>query len=203
MDKILYQYHPLDLTTWTYLSSLLTIAIFFKFNRLWSLRNLDLIGLIALAPGILLAQSETASRIGYFWLFAVGAMFMVRLLMDPMMVRRPLLEPNLSTGGLTFLGVAALLFLTVNVVTRNVDPSDLDGLKLMHAMIDRADLPAAQTTLAKHGPGYPLLHLLPSISMRPLVGGGDAASEEFARRTVQAMAILGHFTVVLGMILVG
>jgi len=40
--------------TWVYLSSLLTIALYFKFSRLWSVRNLDLFGLILLAPGLLL-----------------------------------------------------------------------------------------------------------------------------------------------------
>lgn len=203
MDKILPQYHPLDPTTWTYLSSLLTIAIYFKFSRFWSLRNLDLVWLIALAPGLLLAQSEASERHGYFWLFAVGGLFLVRLLIDPMMVRRPLLEPNLSTGGMTFIGASLLVFLTVNVLTKSVDPSDLDGLKMLQSMLERKDIPATQTTLAMHGPGYPLLHLLPNISMRPLVGPGDAATEEVARRTVQAMAILGHLAVVLGMILIG
>ena len=51
MSDILFQYHKVDPTTWVYLSSLLTIGLFFKFSRLLSVRNLDLIGLILLAPG--------------------------------------------------------------------------------------------------------------------------------------------------------
>ena len=38
-------------TTWAYLSSLLTIGIYFKFHRFWSVRNLDLVALIGFAPG--------------------------------------------------------------------------------------------------------------------------------------------------------
>src|SRR5690606_13705427 len=53
MQEVLFQYE-LNPTTWVYFSSLLTLAIFFKFSRLWSIRNVDLLGLIALAPGLLL-----------------------------------------------------------------------------------------------------------------------------------------------------
>ena len=52
---------------------------------------------------------------GYAWLFGVGGFFVVRLLLDPLMVRRPLLEPNLSASGLTFACVALLVFLMANV----------------------------------------------------------------------------------------
>jgi hypothetical protein len=53
MSDILFQYYRVNPTTWFYLSSLLSIAVFFKFNRVWSMRNLDLVGLILLAPGLL------------------------------------------------------------------------------------------------------------------------------------------------------
>ncbi|HHK41177.1 MAG TPA: hypothetical protein ENJ50_02060, partial [Planctomycetaceae bacterium] len=53
MREILFQYVQVAPTTWIYLSSLLLIALFFKFNRVWSVRNLDLILLILLAPGLL------------------------------------------------------------------------------------------------------------------------------------------------------
>ena len=47
---------------------------------------------------------------GFIFLLGVGSVLLTRLLWDPMMVRRPLLEPNLSMGGLTgqWLGVNAL-----------------------------------------------------------------------------------------------
>src|SRR6185295_13694072 len=100
MSEILFQYHKVNPTTWVYLSSLLTIGLFFKFSRVWSVRNVDLLGLIMLAPGLLL---------------------------DPMMVRRPLLEPNLSVGGMTFIGVFMLLFLMANVVNSKLTSDDLAG----------------------------------------------------------------------------
>lgn len=118
MQDVLFEYemHP---TTWAYLSSLLIVGIYFKFYRFWSVRNLDLIGLIFFAPGLLLL-SHGKEQFGYVWLFGVGGFFLIRLLLDSVMVRRPLLEPNLSPSGLTFTGVALLVFLATNVMTGHV-----------------------------------------------------------------------------------
>ena len=54
MSDFLFYYRGVDPTTWLYLSSLLSIGLFFKFGRIWSVRNLDLILLISLGPGLLL-----------------------------------------------------------------------------------------------------------------------------------------------------
>ena len=56
MNEILFHYEKIDPTTWVYLSSLLIIGLFFKFGRFWSVRNLDLLLLILLAPGLLLVS---------------------------------------------------------------------------------------------------------------------------------------------------
>ena len=56
MHEVLVQYDPVNPTTWAYLSSLLMIAVYFKFNRVLSMRNLDLVLLIALAPALLMVQ---------------------------------------------------------------------------------------------------------------------------------------------------
>ena len=160
MSEFLLYYHRVEPTTWVYLSSLLMIGLFFKFGRFWSVRNLDLILLILLAPGLLLVQlgrldggreaavaaspdtglapvppSPSAAqaalvhvesrghvqRWGYLWLFCAGVLLMVRLLVDSMMVRRPLLAPNLSVGGLTFIGCSLFIFLMANVIIQAHD----------------------------------------------------------------------------------
>lgn len=127
MQRILFEY-SLNPTTWAYLSALLTLGIYFKFHRFWSVRNLDLVGLIAFSPGMLLVYHGLTRgepelvQLGYAWLFAVGAVFVVRLFLDPIMVRRPLLEPNLNASGLTFTGVALLAFLLGNILA--ADPPD-------------------------------------------------------------------------------
>lgn len=71
MSEILLYYRRPDPTTWVYLSSFLTIGLFFVFHRFWSIRNVDILLLILLAPGLLmvhegyrrqLIESETLAR---------------------------------------------------------------------------------------------------------------------------------------------
>ena len=221
MSDILFEYHRIQPITWVYVSSLLTIGLFFKFSRLWSIRNLDLILLILLAPGLILVdQGVEAGRVGleqagYIWLFSITAVFLVRMLLDPMMVRRPLLEPNLSVGGMTFIGVSLLVFLMANVVNSKVTREDL-------AAAENKPLaqpgnpppgdgqPPAKTTAPKlaHGPGYPLLYWLPRIPTQVFIPrdlnqqprqGADVAGIAAAR----SMAILSHLMIIVGMVLIG
>jgi hypothetical protein len=94
---------------------------------------------------------------GYLWLLATCALLCLRMLLDTAMVRRPLLEPNLSAGGLTFLGVSLLLFLLANVVTsQTLAPATTVG---------GASAPAPAG--GRLGPGYVLLNLLPQLETVP------------------------------------
>src|SRR5512139_2716815 len=56
MSEFLFQYEKVDPVSWAYLASLLLVGLFFKFNRFWSVRNLDLVLLILLAPGLLMVH---------------------------------------------------------------------------------------------------------------------------------------------------
>jgi hypothetical protein len=219
MEVLLYQY-SLNPTTWVYLSSLLTIALFFKFSRFFSVRNLDLAGLILLAPGVLLvaqglilaqtdaARGQSVVQLGYLWLFGIGALFLVRLLGDPMMVRRPLLEPNLSVGGMTFLGASLLVFLMANIVNAKLTEEDLDGPRRLDQLLNRQDGAPQDSNLVRHGPGYPWLHLLPSIPSKLWVQGDKQLAPAEARQhawvaTARSTAILSHLAIVVGLVLIG
>jgi hypothetical protein len=273
MSQLLYGYEKIDPTTWAYLSSLLMIGLYFKFSRFWSVRNLDLVLLILLAPGLLLvhrgqelrqaarlvsaaeqatdeeartpevreeveetapseetaavnqppvppgtdsqdpmrelfgfAEEETvhkekslaqktaeagifSERWGYLCLFVAGGFLLVRLLADPTMVRRPLLEPNLTPGGLTFLGCSLFLFLISNVI---------------------ANEPTAGRQWPATAPGYRLIQGLPEI---PTVQVSDPAvwpvapprGEEVARHAAftKALVVLAHLAIVLAMVGIG
>ncbi len=229
MQDVLYQYE-LNPTTWVYFSSLLTIAIFFKFSRLWSIRNVDLLGLIALAPGLLLVSlgqnateqanlaaqaaaqvgenglaAENVSQLapgaaglaqataavppvvseleamGYGWLFIVGLFFLIRLIADPLMARRPLLEPNLTAGGLSFLGLCLFVFLMANVVTARLpdvatDPAvaaaeavgDTDVAPTFDPRLGEPQEPTA-TPIAELGPAGGDISTLPAASLAETV----------------------------------
>jgi hypothetical protein len=219
MSEILFQYHKVHPTTWVYLSSLLTIGLFFKFSRVWSVRNLDLLGLIMLAPGLLMVEYGTAQQTphieqyGYVWLFVTGGLFMIRLLLDPIMVRRPLLEPNLSPGAMTFMGVSAVVFLLANVVNSKMEPADLVGVKgAEHVQALESPSPGEEQDLAIHGPGYPLLHLLPALSTQALMideaprqtpQQRDLGRDRVRVATARIMAIMSQLAIVVGMVLIG
>ena len=53
-------------TTWFYFSFLLAVALFFKFSRLLSMRNWDVLTIFLLVPGLLLlqeARTQLASQV--------------------------------------------------------------------------------------------------------------------------------------------
>ena len=110
MEDVLLGYE-VNGATWFYLSLLLILAVFYRFNRIWSLRNIDLAILLSLSPGLLLIRAAAPeSPVGYLWLFAVTGVLWVRLLFDPLFVRRPRLQQNLNPAGLAFLLCSALAF---------------------------------------------------------------------------------------------
>src|SRR6266540_4186731 len=60
---ILQDFNLPNATTWFYFSLLLAIALFFKFARLLSVRNLDVLLLFGLVPGFLLLQESQARQV--------------------------------------------------------------------------------------------------------------------------------------------
>lgn len=322
MSDILLYYRRPDPTTWVYMSSFLTIGLYFVFHRFWSMRNLDIVLLILLAPGMLmvhegrrqwvleaekkdavaaqrsqtpvpdddrtqngeddqagknrpsskvlvafhqdasdddLQQGEspkaadaqpsgdddskddandesmdaeapgtdaaegdgadvavtdpnivgaddevtplsdsgyTASeiqRLGFITLFVVQALILIRLMLDPLKTRRPLLDPNLSIGGLNFIGISMFIFMMANVVASNPRLQATQGPQL--------------------GPGYALMNMLPAIPTRPVSDAlGSAApptegeltsSQARLAMIAKVLAIVAQMAVVTGIVLIG
>lgn len=277
MGEILLYYRRPDPTTWVYLSSFLTIGLYFVFHRFWSIRNLDILLMILLAPGLLIvhegyrrqliqaeiiaerpgerslpaeakpdSDSDSAKdnatdltaaksvsvlmpifaifqdntnpddsitdagddepvfgprdiqRWGFIYLFIVEAFLLLRLMLDPLMVRRPLLDPNLTSGGLTFIGISLFIFMMANVVTSDSRVQVTQGPAL--------------------GPGYALMNMLPAIPTRPVseAPGGVSLppdtemisteltpSQTRLARIAKALAIAAHLAIVTGIVLIG
>ena len=122
MPSSLFQYEMLP-TTWFYLSAIIVLATFFKFNRVWSVRNFDLICVLLLTPGLLLVAGWNDIA-GYVWLFCIQGLLVVRLLLDTIMVRRPLLEPNLSSEGLSFACFFLAFFLIAALIVNRGEQID-------------------------------------------------------------------------------
>jgi hypothetical protein len=195
MEEILSGYH-VNAPTWFYLSLLLIIAVFFKFGRMWSVRNLDLILLLSLAPGLLLVKSTRAgSPVGYCWLFAVSGLLLLRLLFDWTLTRRPRMEQNLNPAGMAFLCAAAMLFQTTKIVTEAPDAGTMQTVRKADDLLKRQDVSAlaeVPDTGTVLGPAGRLL----ATPVVPLTGGAQIAA-------ARAMAFLSHLAVLFGLIAVG
>jgi len=258
MSEILFHYQKINPTTWAYLSSLLMVGLFFQFNRFWSVRNLDLVLLILLAPGLLmvnqareeatasppasirqhdlaaapndtpgpavddaaqatpaaapsgivskLSSREQVAYAGYLWLFGVSLVWLVRMLADPTMVRRPLLEPNASKGCLIFLGCSLFVFLMANVITSDPSPDDLNAAKAGEALLNGEDNGRQRNKpeeYGRYGPGYYLLNALPSIPTHPFIRGDHGQRTRSYELVAKTMAISSHLAVVVSLIIIG
>jgi hypothetical protein len=105
--------------TWFYFSGLLAVALFFKFSRLLSMRNWDVLTLFLLVPGLLLLGDGPEYKYwGYLSLLTASGYFLARCLADLALVRRPALGPNLSLGGLVWLACSLFVGLITVAVQR-------------------------------------------------------------------------------------
>ena len=264
------------------LSSFLIIGLYFKFNRFWSVRNLDVILLILFAPGLVLvhlgqqeqptarslalaqeqveqeqpgiaevlpgeeadasgtvtpgtlllpgnreASSDSSvgadaksveaqlqvlrdrmvyavrlQKLGFIWLMVIGGLFVVRLLLDPTMVRRPLLDPNLSLGGLTFIGLSLFAFLVVNVmIAGRLLPGEETNLDVAGS----SPRPAmtSQSSDIHQGPGYSLLERVPSVPIMPWRADDMLQLQPGDYSLTRLLVILSHLSIVLGMVAIG
>lgn len=274
MSHLLLYYQRPEPATWVFLSSFLLLSIYFVFHRFFSIRNLDIVLLLLLAPGLMmvyegrrmllsnsgqvasasLASSEarrsvakqgagylvaytaqgnqsaengeglalprsqsslestdggasshieggypreaTSQRIapaslefyGFMALLCACLLLMIRMLLDPALVRRPLLTPNLSIGGLSFIGVSLFLFLMANVITSTPLEQQQRGPAL--------------------GPGYALLNMLPELPTTPGTDQPGAqqlqdGSERWLPNVARILAILSNLAIVFGIVGVG
>ncbi|MBL8890969.1 MAG: hypothetical protein JNL67_13390 [Planctomycetaceae bacterium] len=357
MSELPWAFQQIEPTTWAYVSSLLMLALFFKFSRLWSMRNLDLTLLVLLAPGLLLYnsgvslerraaaelaglghpislsltsggllenQSPAPNRLpgdklmaptgpfdpakseqpassaasneraddstqtqkvppteptsvdapptskeldsstpddanqpqvrvtdpatepglspdgpglvsddpnqdakklwlarrtlshsflyaGFLFMLVVGLLFVVRLFLDQLLVRRPALETNLSLGGLWLLVVSLLSFLVANIMVSSPTRTDVSGAQSAAELLEvgKSSTPMAEQEM---GPAYPLLHLLPVIPtmLRDANSrlGMNAVELQVQRNAsmiwvAKLMAILSQFAIVAGLVWMG
>ena len=159
MHEILINYEPVNPTTWAYLvvavddRAVLQIQSHLQYAQLGS-GGADLARAGAADGAIRSATSgqPAVEHAGYIWLFAVSGLFMLRLLLDAVMVRRPLLEPNLTVGGLTFLGVSLFVFLMANVITGQPDAADVAGSERAADLRSASRRKASSTVCERMGP---------------------------------------------------
>jgi hypothetical protein len=181
-DSIFLRFNLPNATSWFYFSLLLAVAIFFKFSRLLSVRNLDVLTLFLLVPGLLLLQESHRSRLAYLWLLGGSGWFLARCLFDLTLVRRPALNPNLNFGGLAWLAGALFVCLVVVALRPGERPAE----------------PAAREPPLIQRTQQEVEKLVP-----PKPPAGDAADFDAALWARRILAIACHLAIVLGLMVVG
>lgn len=202
----------LDGATWFYLSLLLIIAVFFRFHRLWSLRNVDLGLLLAISPGLILGTDS--GRGGSIVLAVVTGLLLIRLLLDPLLTRRPHTTQNLNPAGLTFLCASAFLVLSLHALQQEAgNPQTAKTVEQGDALLNRTALPQS------------LLGSAPVAAAVNEVGGGqeegvengptpavlagmfqfvvERVAPQIQQRLPEILAMLAHLAVIGGLLLVG
>ena len=141
--SIFYEFALPNAATWFYFSLLLGLAVFFRFDRILSLRNWDVVSLYLFVPGLLLlidahatlaaepppvgdferktTEGERLLQIGYIWLIVGSVYFFARTLFDLGLEKRPSLTQNLNLPGLVWLAGALAVTLGVIAVRRMPD----------------------------------------------------------------------------------
>lgn len=205
MQFILHGY-DVNPATWLYLSLMLMIAVFFRFTRVWSLRNLDLALLWLLSPGVLLVRDADPSLhpAGYVWLFVVSGLLLVRLFCDPLFTRRPTLEQNLNAAGSGFLCVCAFWFLMAVMVTKPLPAQTEETIRRGRELYDRSGETLAEAAATNDG-GNELAgdageQAGPATS---LIAAPVGALSQTVTIAARAMAVLAHAAVVVGLIVLG
>jgi len=184
----------LEPEVWLFLSLLGCVTLFFKFSRIWSIRNLDLLLLFVLVPGMMLIVGDQTHPpwSAFIWLFLGSAFWLVRCLLDLGLSRRPLLEPNLNASGLLCLSVGMLGLLLAETVSLPVH----DGAARNPAEpASREDRPLSETP--ERPADGPVKHAIepflpPSLKQEP--------AQVIVSRV---LAVLAHSGLVVGLFLIG
>jgi hypothetical protein len=188
-----------------FLSLLGCVTLFFKFSRVWSVRNLDLLLLFALAPGMMLlleGSREHQPWIAFVWLFLGSALWLVRCFVDLGLNRRPLLEPNLNAAGLACLSIGVLGLLLAETISLPVDdgarrnPADPKGREkpppsgkldeTVNSMLKIAPLPSA---LKPNPPQVIVSRVLASLAHIGLVAGLIVVGWRHFERPIAGLAV--------------
>lgn len=174
---------------WLFLSLLFCLTIFFKFSRFWSVRNLDLLLLFALAPGMLwLVGSDPQPWVAFVWLFSGSALWFTRCLVDLGLSRRPVLEPNLNMAGLACVSIGVLGLLLAETVSLPLyegaarNPAEPSG---------RDDPPPAGTV----GPNAPIATAVKNAPLPTALRPNPP--QEILKRVLATLAQLGLVTALI------
>jgi len=197
MEAILKNY-SVNEHTWLILSSILIVAVFFRFSRLWSVRNLDLLLLLLMSPGLLMVNAspttnEPHNSIGDIWLFVGSTLILFRLFFDSWFKRRPILTQNLNSHGLLVLCVATFLFQVIRVITEPLPETTVATVQEGENLLQGTDDEHQEYTENEASPG----------PAQALLGAGATLFTNSELAAARLLAVFAHLAAVIGLYMLG
>ncbi len=248
---------------WLGYASLLVVAVYFRFSRVLTIRNLDLVLMLLIAAAVVvsghfrdvpvfatvgepsfavpleseaapldtapsIASNETKSdavavesltvRIDhplYSWsslaLVALAVLLVARLLFDESLTRRPRLDQNLNSAGLTFLCVPAFAILAFGVFLKPAPVTNVKAVETGRALLQRrevevnrsgavSDVPAPTETLIAAG-GAAVAQLSGTLPNSVSIDTGETRDTELL--VARILVVVAHLVIVLGLLYIG
>lgn len=216
-------------STWLLYVAVLLVAVFFRFSRIWSVRNLDLVLTLLLSTAVVVEgrarslldgpdeitaertiELEALASWGSIAVLSLSILVIFRLIFDEWMTRRPRLEQNLNQAGLTFLLIPAFSILMIGVFLKQPPAKNVDSVEAGVALLERHE--SARAVDAEETPPAPTETILAAgaakvAELSGQVTPSDVKSdsdqsppEKFLART---LVVFAHTCVVLGLMYIG
>ena len=206
MDDALGIDHVAAGMAWLCFSIPLILTVFFRFGRVWSLRNFDLIVLSGVSVGVALLRIDpTDSSIGVPMLLTSAGVLLARLLVDRFLVKRPRLETNLNAQALVFLGVAAAAVVTCGILYVPLPRASQQTVEQGQEMLNGATpLPTKKEDILTGSGPVPAIATAGSLEVSNRVAGQPQSQpDSVAQVAAGVLAGLGHLAVLGALVFIG
>jgi len=193
-------------TAWLLFSVPLIVTVFFRFGRVWSIRNFDLLLLLGVAIGVALVRSDRVDDVvAISVLLSSTGILLARLLCDDLLQKRPRIESNLNPHALAFLGMAAAAALTASIIVTPLPRASEQTLKRGQEMLSgEAPLPRKkEEVLTSSGPASTIA-TAPVLGISSGVAGQQQPEQDIvAQSAAGILAGLGHLAVLGALMFIG
>ncbi len=216
--------HP----AWLIYASLLVLAVFFRFSRLLSVRNLDIGFILSLSMALVLTSTwgsdkmdvesisaEQPDAVVTQWsstvLLSLSVLLILRLIFDESLTRRPRLDQNLNQAGLTFLCVPAFAVLMTSVFMGEPPGGNVDAVKSGKALLQRQAIGEHESEAEDEQPAPTETLIAAGASAVAQLSGGisdatvsvDSESTSIEQTMACFLVVLAHTIIIAGFVYIG
>lgn len=200
---------------WTLLAPPVVLAIYFRFGRIWSLRNLDLALLLTISLGVVLGPKTGHNRITL--LCVLTGVLLLRLLLDSFLQRRPRIDTNVNGPGLAVLGLTGLGLIVATTFDGLAQGADEASTRTTAAVAADANSPSASSDESAKTPSpttvllkRPAVKIAREVTRQVQPAKAEAADEDSSDPNTAAqqiatgsLVVFGHLMVIVGLITLG